>query len=243
MSEIKLILRILTESQGKDRIVMHKQAAVASAMTNPGKVIDQDKRIKANRNVPTTNELSKPVDLRPEALTVLQAVAMSFLESSFNRKPWSPVSRNKVYQANILPFLNLSLAFLSSLLSDIRMQRAKIKEVDNTRFLFLSRFFLEYFLHLYAYERSQDIDPTAEEAHDFDLIAEMTEPASIALVCIRMTNALKEQVGPAKKLCCTTDKVLSANQSRVYQPPLWTELHAGVDCFTQLVSLPTCDAD
>lgn len=65
---------------------MHKQAAVASAMTNPGKVIDQDKRIRANRNVPTTNELSRPVDLRPEALTVLQAVAMSFLESSFNRK-------------------------------------------------------------------------------------------------------------------------------------------------------------
>lgn len=64
---------------------MHKQAAVAAAMTNPGKVIDQDKRIRANRNVPTTNELSRPVDLRPEALKVLQAVAMSFLESSFNR--------------------------------------------------------------------------------------------------------------------------------------------------------------
>lgn len=65
---------------------MHKQAAVASAMTNPGKVIDQDKRIKANKNVPTTNELSRPVNLRPEALQVLQAVAMSFLESSFNRE-------------------------------------------------------------------------------------------------------------------------------------------------------------
>ena len=78
------------------------------------------------------------------------------------------------------------------------MQRAKIKEVDNTRFLFLSRFFLEYFLHLYAYERSQDMNHTSEEAHDFDLIAEMTEPASIAFVCVRMTKALEEKVGPAK---------------------------------------------
>lgn len=65
---------------------MHKQASVASAITNPGKVIDQNKRIRANRNVPTTNELSRPIELRPEALQVLQAVAMSFLESSFNRK-------------------------------------------------------------------------------------------------------------------------------------------------------------
>jgi replication fork protection complex subunit Tof1/Swi1 len=71
---------------GKDRIVMHKQSSVAQAISNPGKVIDQDKKIRANRNVPTTNELSRPVDLRPEALKVLQAVAMSFLESSFNRE-------------------------------------------------------------------------------------------------------------------------------------------------------------
>lgn len=74
------------------------------------------------------------------------------------------------------------------------MQRSNIKEADNTRFLFLSRFFLEYFLNLYSYEKSQGIDPTSEDAHDFDLIAQMTEPASIAFVCLRMKMALEEKV-------------------------------------------------
>lgn len=74
------------------------------------------------------------------------------------------------------------------------MQRANIKEVDNTRFLFLSRFFMEYFLNLYSYEKSQGIDSSAEDAHDFELIAQMTEPASIAFVCLRMNLALEEKV-------------------------------------------------
>lgn len=179
---------------------MHKQAAVASAMTNPGKVLDQDKRVRANRNVPTTNELSKPIEMRPEALKVLQAVAMSFLESSFNRKRihrviqlWPESSEFSDIPIPTAPFGTIT-AFFESLLADIRMQRAKIKEVDNIRFLFLSRFFLEYFLNLYTYERSQGIDPTSEDAHDFDLVAQMTEPASIAFVCLRMTSALEEKV-------------------------------------------------
>lgn len=75
------------------------------------------------------------------------------------------------------------------------MQRPKIKEMDNTRFLFLSRFFLEYFLELYEYEKSQGLNPADEDSHDFDLIAEMTEPVSIAFVALRMKTALEEKVG------------------------------------------------
>lgn len=105
-----------------------------------------------------------------------------------------------MWRARMTNSISLILsAFLTSLLADIRMQRAKIKEADNTRLLFLSRFFLEYFLNLYAYERSQEMDPQSEDAHDFDLIASMTEPASIAYVAMRMQGALAEKV--SRLLC------------------------------------------
>ena len=69
---------------GKDRIVMHKQAAVAAAATNPGKIMDQSRKAKKLK-VRVESDLAPPTEIRPEALKVLQAVAMSFLESAFNR--------------------------------------------------------------------------------------------------------------------------------------------------------------
>ena len=74
------------------------------------------------------------------------------------------------------------------------MERQKVREIDNIRFLFLVRFFLEYFLGLYAYERTKGVDPGSEDAHDFDLIAEMTDPGSIAYVGMRMKLSLDEKV-------------------------------------------------
>lgn len=74
------------------------------------------------------------------------------------------------------------------------MERQKVREIDNIRFLFLVSFFLQYFLALYAFERSKNIDIASEEAHDFDLIAEMTEPGSIAYVCLRMKLSMDEKV-------------------------------------------------
>lgn len=71
--------------QGKDRFVMHKQASVASATLNPGQLMDQAKRKKAVK-IKDSNELAPPAEIRPEAIEVLQAVAMSFIESAFNRK-------------------------------------------------------------------------------------------------------------------------------------------------------------
>lgn len=91
------------------------------------------------------------------------------------------------------------------------MERLKVKESDTIRFLFLSRFFLEFFLLVYNDEKRQGIDPQSEEGHDFDLIAEMTEPQSIGFVTARMKGALEEK------------------------PPLWTDLHAGIDCYIQIV--------
>jgi replication fork protection complex subunit Tof1/Swi1 len=71
--------------QGKDRFVMHKQASVANATLNPGALMDQAKKKKAVK-VKDTNELAPPAELRPEAIEILQAVSMSFLESAFNRE-------------------------------------------------------------------------------------------------------------------------------------------------------------
>jgi replication fork protection complex subunit Tof1/Swi1 len=106
---------------------------------------------------------------------------------------------------------NYRAAFFASILKDIKMERAKVKETDNLRLLYLSRFFLEYFLLLYNRERERGVDPKNDEAHDFGLIAEMTEGTSIGYIQARMR-------------ICLSDK-----------PPSWTELHAAVDCFIQVV--------
>lgn len=74
------------------------------------------------------------------------------------------------------------------------MERLKVKESDTIRFLFLARFFLEFFLLVYQDEQSRGVDPQSDEGHDFDLIAEMTEPASIGFVTGRLRKALEEKV-------------------------------------------------
>lgn len=75
------------------------------------------------------------------------------------------------------------------------MERAKVREVDNVRYLFLVRFFLEYFIALREYEVAQSIDPASEDGHDFDLIAEISEASTIGYVALRMKLCLEEEVG------------------------------------------------
>lgn len=74
------------------------------------------------------------------------------------------------------------------------MERLKVKESDTVRFLYLSRFFLEFFLLVYNDERARGVDPQSDEGHDFDLVAEMTETHSIAFVVDRMKKALEDKV-------------------------------------------------
>lgn len=86
-------------------------------------------------------------------------------------------------------------AFFSSILRDIRMERLKVRESDTVRFLYLSSFFLEFFLLLYADDEKRGISHLDEErGHDFGLVAEMTEPHAIGFVALRMKNALEEKV-------------------------------------------------
>lgn len=69
-----------------------------------------------------------------------------------------------------------------------------MKESDTVRFLFLARFFLEFFLLVYKDERAKGIDLESEEAHGFDLVAEMMEVQSVGFVTGRMKKALEEKV-------------------------------------------------
>lgn len=103
------------------------------------------------------------------------------------------------------------------------MERSKVKAADTIRFLFLSRFFLEFFLLRQQDQRNRGITLVLpegvenltgeEEKLDFGLIATLTEVGSIGFITNRMKNAMEEK------------------------PQLWTELHAAVDDFTQIVSL------
>ncbi|GAA5852706.1 hypothetical protein JCM8547_002595 [Rhodosporidiobolus lusitaniae] len=174
---------IAVQSGNGKKYILHKQSTLAEG---PEKTLDKVKRSKAKK-LRQEDDLAPPAQLRPEAIKALQDMARKFVESAFN-------------------------SFFSSVLRDIRMERLKVRESDNVRFLFLTRFFLEFFLLVYHDDEKRGIPHTDEEnGHDFGMIAEMTEPHAIGFVTLRMRTALEDK------------------------PPLWTDLHAGVECFTQML--------
>ena len=79
------------------------------------------------------------------------------------------------------------------MLKDIKAERPKITEKDNLRLLFITKWFLEFFLYLRASDKSQ--------AWNFGLIAEVTERSWIVWVLRRMREAVNEKVRFA--LCLT----------------------------------------
>lgn len=119
------------------------------------------------------------------------------------------------------------------------MQRQKVREADHAKYLFLVRFFLEYFLALLAWEKSRNIDPESDDGHDFNLVAEMTEHASLLYVCMRMQSAMEMKVSGS-----VVDAGDGVEEADVLcsQPILWTDLHAAVDCYTQLVRVERCSS-
>ncbi|GAA6000092.1 Tof1p [Rhodotorula paludigena] len=173
---------IAVQSNGK-KYILHKQSTLAEG---PERTLDKIKRSRAKR-VRQDDDLAPPCQLRPEAVGVLARTSRTFIESAFN-------------------------PFFSSVLRDIRMERLKVRESDTVRFLYLSAFFLDFFLLVYRDDEARGISHLDEErGHDFGMIAELTEPHAIGFVTMRMKNALEEK------------------------PPLWTDLHAGVECFTQML--------
>ncbi|GAA5880461.1 hypothetical protein JCM16303_005390 [Sporobolomyces ruberrimus] len=173
---------IAVQSGDGKKYILHKQSTLAEG---PERTMDKIKKSKAKK-VRQEDDLAPPAKMRPDAIKVLYETSKFFVESAFN-------------------------PFFSSILRDIRMERLKVRESDTIRFLFLVRFFLEFFLLIYHEEESRGISHLSDEGHDFGLIAEMTEPQAIGYVTQRMKVGLEEK------------------------PPLWTELHAGIDCFNQML--------
>ena len=82
-------------------------------------------------------------------------------------------------------------AFLASLLKDIKSERPKITEKDNLRLLFVTKWFLEYFLAV----RGQEKSAGASEPWAFGLVGEVIERSWIVWVLKRMNGAVEEKVG------------------------------------------------
>jgi replication fork protection complex subunit Tof1/Swi1 len=76
------------------------------------------------------------------------------------------------------------------LLKDIRSERPKITEKDNLRLLFVTKWFLEYFLAV----RAQEKGGSGSEPWAFGLVGEVIERSWIVWVLKRMNGAVEEKV-------------------------------------------------
>ncbi|KAF9484295.1 timeless-domain-containing protein [Pholiota conissans] len=161
--------------------VLHRQQAIHG---DAGSIMDMTKRQKTKK-VNKVDDLGMTDNLSLEARLVLQNLATEFVESCYN-------------------------PFLSALLKDIRSERPKITEKDNLRLLYVTKWFLEYFLAMRSKEQAAK---TGQDRWNFGLIAEVTERSWIIWVLKRMREAVEEK------------------------PKLWNELQAGIECLTQLLLL------
>ncbi|KAJ3814095.1 timeless protein-domain-containing protein [Lentinula aff. lateritia] len=181
----------LSSSRKSQTFVIHRQEGITG---ETGALWDKSKRQKAWKGH-KVDELASYETLSIEAMKVLQAFASDFLEECFN-------------------------AFLSILLKDIRSERAKITEKDNLRLLYVTKWFLDFFLSKRAYasktngtkstDKNEDLDA---QKYGFGLVAEVLERPWIIWVLKRMREAVDEK------------------------PKAWTELQAGIECLTQLLLL------
>ena len=76
------------------------------------------------------------------------------------------------------------------LLKDIKSERPKITEKDNLRLLYVTKWFLEFFLAMQSKEQEQK---NGEEKWSFGLIAEVTERSWIIWVLKRMERPLRKR--------------------------------------------------
>ncbi|KAF8961410.1 timeless protein-domain-containing protein [Flammula alnicola] len=161
--------------------VLHRQQAIHG---EAGSIMDMTKR-QRSKKVNKVDDLGIVDNLSLEARVILQNLAAEFVESCYN-------------------------PFLSALLKDIRSERPKITEKDNLRLLYVTKWFLEFFLAMRSKEQQAK---TGQDRWNFGLIAEVTERSWIIWVLKRMREAVEEK------------------------PKLWNELQAGIECLTQLLLL------
>lgn len=89
--------------------------------------------------------------------------------------------------------IDFAIAFLGSLLKDIKSERPKVTEKDNLRLLFVTKWFLEFFLAVIA----KDTDEDTGWGWDFELVTEVVERGWIVWILRRMRWAVEEKVGIA----------------------------------------------
>ncbi|KAH7883094.1 timeless protein-domain-containing protein [Phlebopus sp. FC_14] len=161
-------------------LLLHRQAAITQ---ESGSVLDIAKQQRAKKTH-KVDELTREDNLSAEARIVLQGFAREFVESCFN-------------------------SFLSSLLKDIKSERAKISEKDHLRLLYTTKWLLDFFLTSRLSEHIVD----GQRKWNLGLVAEVTDRSWIVWVLRRMREAMEEK------------------------PKMWNELQAGIECLTQLLLL------
>lgn len=159
--------------------VLHKQQALNK---DSGSALDM---IAAKKHRATkgkkVDELGRDDNLSLDARVILQNLARSFIESSFNRKPSNRSC------TEYLAIIFKRTALLASLLKDIKAERAKVTEKDNLRLLFVTKWFLEFFL----YERERQPEGSRWK---FGLVAEVIDRGWIVWVLRRMREAQEAKV-------------------------------------------------
>ncbi|KII91841.1 hypothetical protein PLICRDRAFT_38697 [Plicaturopsis crispa FD-325 SS-3] len=137
--------------------VLHRQQALTGAT---GSVMDLTKKAKSKKSA-RRDELGREDNLGLDARRILQGLAKEFIRSCFN-------------------------PFLAGLLKDIKSERPKITEKDNLRLLFVTKWFLEFFL-AGRERKGGDWD------FGFGHIAEVTERSWIVWVLKRMRGAVEDK--------------------------------------------------
>ena len=84
-----------------------------------------------------------------------------------------------------------STAFLASLLKDIKSERPKITEKDHLRLLFVTKWFLEFFLSGWA--------EGSNAGWGFEMVAEVVDRGWIVWVLRRMRGAVEEKVADSRR--------------------------------------------
>lgn len=158
-------------------LVLHRQAAITQ---ESGSILDITKHQKA-RKANKVDELTREDSLSFEARLVLQGFAREFVESCFNRAFGGFLSWCGAH---------VVVAFLSSLLKDIKSERPKITEKDHLRLLYTTKWLLEFFLNL----RSKESIVGGHRKWNIRLVAEVTDRSWIVWVLRRMREAVEDKV-------------------------------------------------
>ena len=164
-------------------IVSHRQAAINR---DSGTILDMKKKNKAKK-MNKVDELGLEDNLSQDAKSALRDLARTFLEACFNSEPFS--NKNMIVLE-----LNLHSAFLASLLKDIKSERPKITEKDHLRLLFVTKWFLGFFLAVRAKQKEGAQKDKNISVWSFDRIGEVIERGWIIWILKRMREAVDEKV-------------------------------------------------